>query len=54
MHLNNTDKLGPIKRGYDYSALSKESVTMESEFIALPAIIIDVTLEQPTYTAKTS
>ena len=26
---------------------------MESEFIALPAIIIDVILEQPTYTAKT-
>ena len=30
MHLNNTDKLGPIKRGYDYSALSKESAKVHS------------------------
>ena len=39
MHLNYTDKLGPIKQGYDGSALNKESAIMESEFTAIPPII---------------
>ena len=38
MHLNYTDKLGPIKQGYDCSDLNKESAIME--FIAVPPIIV--------------